>query len=217
VDPGGDVSGQFRTEGNEKIDWTQLQVMLIPKRGGEPEEMVAAMRAGNVMVTELGSFEIKDVPAGNFQLAVGTSSDKFRDYYEKSVLLGGREVADTGFDVSSGTVLDVIVSAKGAGIEGTVVDREGKTFAGASVVSVPSSGKNGRPDAYQFDRTDEKGHFVLRGMNPGEFLVLAFEGMPEDYRAAEFIKKYERKGQKVELEEGGKKSVVLKVIAEEDE
>jgi hypothetical protein len=217
VDPGSDVSGQFRTEGNEKIDWTQLQVMLIPKRGGEPEEMVAAMRAGNVMVTEVGSFEIKDVPAGSFQLAVGASSDKFRDYYTKSVLLGGREVADTGFDVSSGTVLDVIISAKGAGIEGTVVDREGKTFAGASVVSVPSSGKNGRPDAYQTDRTDEKGHFALRGMNPGEFLVVAFEGTPGDYRAAEFVKQYERKGQKVELEEGGKKSVVLKVIAEEEE
>jgi hypothetical protein len=84
VDSGSDVSGQFRTEGNEKIDWTQLQVMLIPKRGGEPEEMVAAMRAGNVMVTEVGSFEIKDVPAGSFQLAVGASSDKFRDYYTKS-------------------------------------------------------------------------------------------------------------------------------------
>jgi hypothetical protein len=131
VDAGGDVSGQFRTEGNEKIDWTQLQVILIPKSGGEPEEMGAAMPAGNAMVTEAGSFEIKDVPAGNFQLAVGTSSDKFRDYYEKSVLLGGREVADTGFDVSPGAVLEVIVSAKGAGIEGTVVDREGKTFAGA--------------------------------------------------------------------------------------
>ena len=191
--------------------------MLIPKRGGEPEEMVAAMRAGNVMVTEVVSFEIKDVPAGSFQLAVGASSDKFRDYYTKSVLLGGREVADTGFDVSSGTVLDVMISAKGAGIEGTVVDREGKTFAGASVVSVPSSGKNGRPDAYQSDRTDEKGHFALRGMNPGEFLVLAFEEMQQDYHTAEFLKKYEKKGQKVELDEGGKKNVVLKVIAEEDE
>jgi len=217
VDAGSDVSGQFRTEGNEKIDWTQLQVMLIPKSAGEPEEVGAVMPAGIAMVTEAGSFEIKDVPAGNFQLAVGTSSGKFRDYYEKSVLLGGREVADTGFEVSPGAVLNVIVSTKGAGIEGTVVDREGKTFAGASVVSVPSSGKNGRPDAYQFDRTDEKGHFALRGMNPGEFLVMAFEEMPGDYRAAEFLKKYERKGQKVELEEGGKKSVVLKVIAEEDE
>jgi hypothetical protein len=102
-------------------------------------------------------------------------------------------VADTGFDVSSGTVLDVIISAKGAGIEGTVVDREGKTFADASVVSVPSSGENGRPEAYQPDRTDEN---ALRGMNPGEFLVLAFEEMQQDYHTAEFLKKYEKKGKK---------------------
>jgi hypothetical protein len=217
VEAGSDVSGQFRMDGNEKVDWTQLHVMLIAKSGGEPEEMGTVMPGGNAMPTAAGSFEIKDVPAGNFQLAVGARSDKFRDYYTKSVLLGGREVADTGFDVSAGAVLDVIISAKGAGIEGTVVDRDGKTSAGATVVSVPSSGKNGRPDAYQVDRTDEKGHFALRGMNPGEFLVLAFEEMQQDYRAAEFVKKYERKGQKVELEEGGKKSVVLKVITEEDE
>lgn len=217
VEAGSDVSGQFRMDGNEKIDWTQLQVMLIPKSGGEPEELGTVMPGGNATVTQAGSFELKDVPAGNFQLAVGANSDKFRDYYEKSVLLGGREVADTGFDVSSGVALDVIVSAKGAGIEGTVIDREGKTFAGATVVSVPSSGKSGRPDAYQVDRTDDKGHFALRGMNPGEFLVLAFEEMQQDYRAAEFVKMYERKGQRVELEEGGKKSLVLKVITEEDE
>ena len=47
--------------------------------------------------------------------------------------------------------------------------------------------------------------------------MLAFEEMQQDYRAAEFVKKYERKGQKVELEEDGKKSVALKVITEEDE
>jgi len=33
-------------------------------------------------------------------------------------------------------------------------------------------------------------------MNPGEFLVLAFEEMQQDYHTAEFLKKYEKKGQK---------------------
>jgi hypothetical protein len=112
-------------------------------------------------------------------------------------------------------VLDVVVSAKGAGIEGTVVDGVGKPVGDATVVTVPSSGKLGRPDAYQFGRTDENGHFLLRGMNPGEFLVLAFEEMQEDYRTPEFVKKYEGNGEKVELEEGEKKSVVLKLITEE--
>jgi hypothetical protein len=58
-------------------------------------------------------------PSGLVQLAVGAASDKFRDYYTKSVSLGGREVVDTGFTVSAGTLLDVIVSAKGPGIDGT--------------------------------------------------------------------------------------------------
>ena len=108
-----------------------------------------------------------------------------------------------------------MVSAKGAGIEGTVVDGDGKPVAGATVVTVPSSGKLGRPDAYQFGVSEENGHFLLRGMNSGGFLVFAFEEMHENFRSPEFAKKYEGKGEKVELEEGGRKSVVLKLIKEE--
>ena len=218
VDPGGDVSGKFRAEGDQKINWSELYVTLhaVPdseeKAGG-----LAMMGPGRAQVNEDGSFEIKDVSAGDYQLAVSARSDKFRDYYTKSVLLGGREVADTGFAATPGTVVDVVISAKGAGIEGTAVDGVGKPAAGATVVTVPSSGKLGRPDAYQFGRTDENGHFALRGINPGEFLVLAFEEMQEDYRTPEFVKKYDGKGEKVALEEGGKKSVVLKLIREEDE
>jgi len=51
-----------------------------------------------------------------------------------------------------------------------------------------NSAKLGRPDANQFGRTDQKGHFDLRGMNPGEFLVLGFEEIHEDYRTPEFVK-----------------------------
>lgn len=215
VEAGGDVSGKFRMDGNDKIDWKQLYVSLVPKIDEGSEGMgLMMMPMVPAILNEDGSFEIKDAPVGDCQLAVGTSSDRFRDYYTKSVLLGGREVVDSGFSVSPGTVLDVLVSAKGAGVEGTVVDGAGKPVAEANVVTLPSSGKLGRPDAYQFGRTDEKGHFDLRGMNPGEFLVLAFEEIEEDYRTPEFVKRFEGKGEKVELEEGAKKSVVLKLITE---
>lgn len=216
VDQGGDVSGKFRAEGNEKIDWKELNVSLLTVPESEEEATFQIpMPTGNAMVTEDGSFELKDVPGVDCQLAVGARSEKFRDYYTKSVLLGGREVVDTGFGVSPGTVLEVVVSAKGAGIEGTVVDEAGKPVADANVVTMPSSGKLGRPDSYQFGKTDENGHFVLRGMNPGEFVVLAFEEIQGDYRAPGFAKKYGGKGEKVELEEGGKKNVVVKLITEE--
>lgn len=215
LDAGGDVRGRLRVEGEEKITWSELNVNLVTVAEGEEEP--AGLQVGFTQPSEVqedGSFEIKNASGGNYQLAVGARSEKFRDYYTKSVLLGGREVVDTGFAVSPGTVLDVVVSAKGAGVEGTVVDREGKPAAGASVVTIPASGKLGRPDAYQYARADDSGHFVVRGMNPGGFMVLAFEELQGDYRAPEFAKKYEGQGEKVELDEGGKKSVVVKLITE---
>jgi Carboxypeptidase regulatory-like domain len=216
MDTGGDVSGKFRVEGAERINWSELNVTLlgVAESEDEPAGLQVAFTQP-VEVQEDGSFLIKDASGGNCQLAVGARSEKFRDYYTKSVLLGGREVVDTGFAVSPGMVLDVVVSAKGSRIEGTVINREGKPAAGASVVTVPGGGKLGRPDAYQYARTDDSGHFFIRGMNPGVFMVLAFEEMGGNYRAPEFAKKYEGKGEKVELEEGSKKSVVLKLITEE--
>jgi len=216
IDAGGDVSGKFRAAGDEKINWSELSVTLFRvAEGGEEPAGFPIQFAQPSDVQEDGSFEIKDAPSVNCQLAVGARSDKFRDYYTKSVLLGGRDVVDTGFAVSPGTVLDVVVSSKGAGLEGTVVDREGKPVTGANVVTIPASGKLGRPDAYQFAQTDDSGHFVIRGMNPGEFRVLAFEEMQENYRSPEFAKKYEGKGEKVQLEEVAKKTVVVKLIPEE--
>jgi len=47
------------------------------------------------------------------------------------------------------------------------------------------------------------------------FLVLALEEMQEDYGTPEFAKKYEGNGEKAELEDGGKKSVVRKLVTEE--
>lgn len=47
--------------------------------------------------------------------------------------------------------------------------------------------------------------------------MLPFEEIQEDYRTPEFSKKYEGKGEKVELKQGGRKSVVLKLVTEEGE
>jgi hypothetical protein len=218
VEAGGDVTGRFRMDGDEKINWAELIVSLFPVPERDDESPGFGMpQTGITQVHEDGSFEINDAPAADCQLAVSARSDQFRDYYTKSVLLGGREVVDTGFTVTAETRLDVVVSAKGAALEGTVVDRDGKPAASASVVTVPASGKLGRPDAYQSSGTDENGHFNLRGMNPGEFVVLAFEEMPAGHRTLDFAKKYEGKGEKVELEEGTKKSVVVKLIQEDGE
>jgi hypothetical protein len=113
--------------------------------------------------------------------------------------------------------LDVVVSAKGATIAGNVVDAKGQPVAYGIVVVVPDSEHRARPDSYQQERTDEHGYFLARGLNPGSYLVLAFEQLEDDITQLEFFQTYKGKGEKVEVEQGARKTVTAKVISEESE
>jgi len=215
VDSGGPVRGRFQMDTGQKFDWTQLTVMLLnlDQRSGI-ELGNSFQRPTFSSVAKDGTFEMKNVPSGKYYLVVGArgSSNNLRDYFTKAVMLDGQEVGDSGFSTSPGTYLEVIISAKGATIEGTVVDGKGKPVASATVVDVPSPDHRLRPDLYQQDTTDEQGHFSLRGLNPGSYTVLAFEDLEESVRDPKFLESYGSQGQKIELDEAAAKSVVLKLI-----
>lgn len=212
--PGGAVRGKFRMDTGQRFDWTQLNVVLLPVDENDFGVAVAGTFGGPAMsgVSKDGSFELKNVTGGSYQLVVGAKSNNLRDYITKSVNLDGRDVADSGFIVSPGTSLDVVVSANGATIEGTVVDSKGKPVAHATVLDVPSAEHRNRPDLYQRDTTDELGHFSLRGLNPGKYTVLAFDELQADVRQPEFLKSYEGGGEHVQLDEGARTSIVVKLI-----
>src|SRR5215471_2470094 len=212
--PGGAVQGHFRMDANEKFDWTQLTVMLFPVDENERFTVGGSFSPPTMSgVNKDGSFYFKNVPGGSYQLVVGAKGNNLRDYFTKSVNLDGRDVADSGFVVSEATLLDVVVSAKGATIQGKVVDATGKPVAYATVVDVPGEEHRGRPDLYQRDVTSEDGLFSLRGLNPGNYTVLAFDDLQDDVRQAEFLKSYQDRGKKVQLDEGARATLVLKVIS----
>lgn len=211
---GGQVRGKFRLDTGQKFDWTQLTVALIPaEEHGAEVAWEGGMGIPTISSANIdGTFELKSVPGGDYQLVVGARSNDLRDYFTKSVNLEGRDVADSGFPVLPQTYLDVVISANGASITGQVVDGNGQPIANATVVDVPTAEHRTRPDLFQRDTTDESGHFSLRGLNPGKYRVLAFEELQVDVRQPEFLKTYETRGEIVQLDEGARKSVVLKLI-----
>jgi large repetitive protein len=214
---GGQVRGKFRLDTGQKFDWTQLTVALIP---AEEHGAEVAWEGGIPTISGVnadGTFELKNVPGGDYQLVVGAKSNDLRDYFTKSVNLEGRDVADSGFPVRPEPYLDVVVSANGASIAGTVVDGNGQPIANATVVDVPIAEHRTRTDRYQRDTTDESGHFSLRGLNPGKYTVLAFEELQEDVRQPDFMKAYGTRGEIVQLDEGTRKSIVLKLIPPDGE
>jgi protocatechuate 3,4-dioxygenase beta subunit len=210
--PGSRVHGRLRLDGGQKIDWSQLSVFL--SSDNETDSMVSY---GNqptfARVKNDGFFEIKDVPAGTYRVIVESNDHALRDYITKSVNLDGQDVADSGFTVGGATyALDIVISARGGTIEGTVLDDKDHAVPNATVVCIPSAEHRKRRDLYQQNTTDQQGHFRLRGLNPGEYTVLAWEDLEDDYRDSEFLKSNEARGQNVRLDEGDRKSISLKVI-----
>jgi hypothetical protein len=215
----GQVRGKFRLDTDQKFDWTQLTVTLIPvdEHGVElVGEGATGLSTGSNLTID-GTFELKNVAGGNCHLVVGSRSNNLPDYFTKSVSFEGRDVTDSGFPVLPQTYLDVTISANGASIAGTVVDGKGQPIANATVVDVPTAEHRTRPDLYQRDTTDQGGHFSLRGLNPGKYTLLAFDELQDDVRQTEFLKTYKTRGEIVELDEGGRKSVVLKLITNDGE
>jgi len=214
---GGRVRGKFRLDTDQKFDWTQLSVALIP---AEEDGAELGWSGANGLPTTAslnldGSFELKNVPGGNYQLLVVAHSNNLADYFTKAITFDGRDVADSGFPVSSETYLEIVISAKGASITGTVVDANGQPIANATVADVPSAEHRARIDLYQRDTTDASGRFSLRGLTAGKYSVFAFEEMQEDVRRPEFLKSYGTHGEVVQLDEGNRKNVVLKLISDQ--
>lgn len=214
VNEGASVRGRFRTERGEPFDWTQLTVVLASS-----DENAGLLSNGSApptfsTVAKDGTFEMKNVPTGRYHLIVGArgSPDKLRDYFTKSVMLNGQDVGDSGFELNSATELEIVISAKGATIEGTVVDDKGNPVSSATVIDVPDSDRRTRPDLYQQDTTDERGHFSLRGLNPGSYTVLAFEDLEDSPSDPAFLAFYGSSGERVSADEGTDKRITLKVI-----
>ncbi len=223
----GVVRGQFRMDDGRKIDWSQFDISLHSKRttsidtyasysGMSYDAFSWDQRSPRPEVKSNGSFEAKDVPAGAYDLRVGPTGKALDDFFVKAVNLGGKDVADSGLILEGATYsLDVVVSAKGAAVEGVAVDAKDKPASDVQVVFIPNVKRRGRYDLYQQVTTDSKGYFSLRGLNPGEYQVFVLDADVDRDEIAdpEFVRIHESLGQTVKLEEGDHQTLVLKIAS----
>jgi hypothetical protein len=129
----------------------------------------------------------------------------------KSVTWNGRDVLEPGVDMSGGgmsVTVQVVLSANGGTIEGTVENGEG-----AKVTLIPSDPQRARTLAKSVVYTED-GHFSFPAVPPGRYKLFAWEDA--DVNAVlydpEFRKPFEGKGETVEVAEKQKATVQLKAI-----
>jgi hypothetical protein len=220
--PGGSIRGRLRVESNgRRFDPNQIYLVLEPADGDDEELAVPGEKFSNLAhVTADGEFVWTDVPPGTYRVQMaGNSSGANEDWFVKSTLVGGRDVNDSGLIVNGGTViLDLVVSANGAVIEGVVADSQGQPVANAVVVAVPEIGMRGNVGRYRETVSDQAGHFSLRGIRAGSYTLFAWESVDgQAYYNPEFLKSYEGQGSALRVDEGERKAMQLTVIPVSDE
>jgi carboxypeptidase family protein len=142
-------------------------------------------------------------------------SDVWQNAYVKSIRWGRSDVLVDGLHLWSGAqaTLEFVVSLAGAEVEGTVRDIAHQPGAGVVVVAVPEGGNKGRSDLYRHVVTDASGHFVLRGLAPGDYSFYACDDLERGaWESVEFPRAFEGRGNFVRLREGRNDSLDLTLL-----
>jgi hypothetical protein len=159
-----------------------------------------------------GTFKIDNLLPGDYRVTVAGMPP---GYYLKSVRL---DQTEGGIDqplrvmASSASPLDVMISANGGQIEGTILDEKQQPVRDTQAVLVPDQQRS-RLDLYSTARSDQNGHFTFRGIPPGDYKIFAWEALEQFvYYDAEVLRVFEAKGKLVHVAESSKQTVEVRII-----
>jgi hypothetical protein len=212
------IRGHVRTE--PKADLKSMVLYVALRRlDGEDEwsdEVTFSNESGGspAKVKADGSFELKEVPAGRYEVEVSSAAKGGGDYLVESAAVGTKGTVDSGLNVNGGTLsLEVTLSASAGIAEGSVVNEKKEPVANAVVVAVPEAKYQKRISRYYRGSADQNGHFMIRGIRPGNYTLYAWEGLEgDDYLDPEFLKHCEGGGIPIKVQKGSRQSAALKVI-----
>ena len=201
---GNDISGKVRVEGAAGMDMQRLRVQAMPE-----EDIAGGAMAA---VTAESSFTLQGISPGqkHFISVQGLPPG----FYMKSAKIGGEEISETGMPAAgkAGT-LEIVMSANGGRIEGTVLDSENLAATAVTVVLVPMGKRRENPYFYRTTLTDALGKFSLQGVPPGEYRIFAWDDVDSGaWQDPEFLAVYEERGTRVTVVEGAILATDVKLI-----
>jgi len=199
-----DLSGQVKLEGSAPEFSQRVRVELIPGDGLPVMEQLAAEAAAD------GKFMIRQVPPGVWDINVRPVP---AGGYIKSMQLGTQDVLTEEMRIGPGSSgpLNIVVSARGAQVEGNV---QAESEQRRSLIVLAPWGKFRHVASFfRVTMSDEKGHFELRGITPGEYRLFAFDDMkPQRWLEPGYLDRFEKEADKLGITEGAKASASPKRI-----
>jgi Polysaccharide lyase family 4, domain II len=212
IQPGMELTGQIRMEGETTANLSDLRVSL---RTRDPNGVMFAPTP-NGRVKEDGVFTLSNVSADHFNISLYGLPDGF---YVKSIRAGDDDILATGLDLNRGAAgrIDVVLSPSAGQIEGAVQNEKQQPAIGATVVMVPQEKE--RRDQQPYYKTvtaDQYGRFTIKSVDPGDYRVFAWEDVESGaYMDPEFVKPVESQGESITIREKSRESLQLKLIPAE--
>jgi len=157
-----------------------------------------------------GSFKMGSLPSGVYRVTAesgfppGLCFDELRQD-ERNVFRAGVAATAPGISLNA-----TFVESRNA-IRGTVTDANGRSIGGATVVLIPDD--RNRFEAFASAVADQNGAFEMSCLRLGAYHLFSWIEMEGyAYRNAEWMKRFEEQGQKVEVSAAGSQTMGVKLL-----
>jgi hypothetical protein len=208
-EPGFNITGHLRWEDKAAAPNVPLQVSL------EQDEQTFSMHPTAVVQPD-GSFELKNVGVDSYWVNVTGPAP---DAYLKSAQYSGSDALGN-FRVNAGSsaTLELVGSARGAHIQGVVMNSDPVPVSGVWVTLIPEDSKRDQKRLFNSVRSQVNGKFEFRGVAPGNYTLFSWDNIEEhEWDDPEFLKPFKSKGVSVRVAEGETKTADLTVIRTKNE
>jgi len=200
--PGAEIELRVTKEGSDKPVLTGLNFFFT-----------ANGRSGSILSLEADQSTIEVAPD---HYAVKIEGTALRELYIKSARAGDADVLADGLTVTGGNIgVDVVLAADGGVVQGVVRDKDQQPVAGATILLAPD--KRSRADLFRSTASDQNGRYELAAIAPGDYKLFAWgEVEPHEWNDPQFLKDYEKQGEKVELQSSARSTVDLHLAVRPD-
>jgi len=166
-----------------------------------------------------GTFDVAALAHGTYKLVHNIlllRSDMPNGWYVASARSGGQDVLKDGLVVGGGRVstLEIVVAPGAARIEGVARDSNGALIPDARVILIPPVNRRGSLGGFPAVAANEVAAFLLEGVPPGEYRMLALDvaGMPDRIRyayweAPDFLREFEHRGELITVDPGARMNI----------
>jgi hypothetical protein len=165
-------------------------------------------------VTSDGTFGMRDVAPGDYDVMIGSVEASDDDLYLASIKMGEADALADGVHIGEAAPDSIVITFKpnGAAIACTVRDDQGSPFPVARVLLVPDAPKTNRLALHGESKTGADGTCKITGITPGDYHLYAMQDDPQiDHRDPDLLKAVQEKGKAVTLAEGQRETLDVKI------